>query len=407
MTSNVLVPLLFVQVVEAKDLEAKDMGGTSDPFATIILKNQKYETNFIEKQLNPVWNEFFVLTVEKYENDTIEISIWDKNKYSKSEFMGEIKVKLSTLSDSTIVDEWYKLKSREKQDKETNLGTVHIKFHYRMKGATWYSPAAVSKQPLPPIVCPSHCFLPIEKIDGTAGHLTSFAIQAKDYWDQNITTGGAIFYVEFTICNKPGEAIKNQQIKGGIFVKTPSVSDDKNGKYFVQYEPQRSSHYNVAVTCFGEHIKKSPFTEVYISPGIIDAAHTIIDDTRSIVGSLVHANEEQQFTIIACDKYGNNINKGGDIFEIAITGPRTLHGNVFDRHTGSYDASFTLPVTGHFTINVKVNNENISKSPFNVESVSKKTTVNERSSLLEKPEEKKIMLHYFIKLLNCTSLINI
>lgn len=59
---------LSVTVLQAEDLPALDMGGTSDPYVKVYLlpdKKKKFETKVHRKTLNPVFNETFVFKVSK------------------------------------------------------------------------------------------------------------------------------------------------------------------------------------------------------------------------------------------------------------------------------------------------------------------------------------------------------
>lgn len=56
--------LLNVEVVEAKDLIAKDSNGLSDPFVTLYLSSntsRRYNTSVKPETLNPLWEEHFAL----------------------------------------------------------------------------------------------------------------------------------------------------------------------------------------------------------------------------------------------------------------------------------------------------------------------------------------------------------
>lgn len=67
---NVISLLLYFQlmvgIIQAAELPALDMGGTSDPYVKLFLlpdKKKKFETKVHRKTLNPVFNEQFTFKV--------------------------------------------------------------------------------------------------------------------------------------------------------------------------------------------------------------------------------------------------------------------------------------------------------------------------------------------------------
>lgn len=57
---------LLVGIIQAAELPALDMGGTSDPYVKVFLlpdKKKKFETKVHRKTLNPVFNEQFTFKV--------------------------------------------------------------------------------------------------------------------------------------------------------------------------------------------------------------------------------------------------------------------------------------------------------------------------------------------------------
>lgn len=63
-----LSPLLqlIVGIIQAAELPAMDMGGTSDPYVKVYLlpdKKKKFETKVHRKTLNPCFNEQFIFKV--------------------------------------------------------------------------------------------------------------------------------------------------------------------------------------------------------------------------------------------------------------------------------------------------------------------------------------------------------
>lgn len=55
-----------MEVIQAQELPAMDMSGTSDPYVKVYVlpdKKKKFETKVYRKTLNPVFNETFVFKV--------------------------------------------------------------------------------------------------------------------------------------------------------------------------------------------------------------------------------------------------------------------------------------------------------------------------------------------------------
>lgn len=66
---------LSVGVLQATELPAMDMGGTSDPYVKVYImpeKKKKFETKVHRKTLNPVFNETFVFKVCNNNNNKNE-----------------------------------------------------------------------------------------------------------------------------------------------------------------------------------------------------------------------------------------------------------------------------------------------------------------------------------------------
>lgn len=64
----ILCQQLIVGVLQAQDLAAMDIGGTSDPYVKVYLlpdKKKKFETKVQRKNLCPVFNETFIFKVFK------------------------------------------------------------------------------------------------------------------------------------------------------------------------------------------------------------------------------------------------------------------------------------------------------------------------------------------------------
>jgi len=84
--------LMTVHVIEARDLAVADDNGFSDPYCIITLGKLKRKTKVIKKTLHPKWNESFSL---RKESDRFNISVYDWDRGSSDDFLGEIDVMIT------------------------------------------------------------------------------------------------------------------------------------------------------------------------------------------------------------------------------------------------------------------------------------------------------------------------
>jgi hypothetical protein len=102
---------LSVTVIQAENLPGMDMSGTSDPYVKLYLlpeKKKKVETKVHRKTLNPVFNETFVFKVPFNElpNKTLVFSIYDFDRFSKHDQIGQVLLPLGKIDLGEIVEEW-------------------------------------------------------------------------------------------------------------------------------------------------------------------------------------------------------------------------------------------------------------------------------------------------------------
>lgn len=166
-----LCPLqLTVGILQAAELPALDMGGTSDPYVKVFLlpdKKKKYETKVQKKTLNPAFNETFTFKVralcvpqphpdptaglrwvaegslgliatrwlfpvqvpyQELGGKTLVMAIYDFDRFSKHDIIGEVKVPMNTVDLGQPIEEWRDLQSGEKEE---------------VRAETWNGPAAL------------------------------------------------------------------------------------------------------------------------------------------------------------------------------------------------------------------------------------------------------------------------
>jgi len=127
---------LSVGVMQGADLPGMDMSGTSDPYVKVYLlpdKKKKFETKVHRKTLNPVFNETFTFKVPYAEigSKTLTFAVYDFDRFSKHDQIGQVKVPLNSVDLGKVVEEWRDLTSPDTEsEKENKLGDICFSLRY-------------------------------------------------------------------------------------------------------------------------------------------------------------------------------------------------------------------------------------------------------------------------------------
>lgn len=128
---------LAVAILQCQNLPAMDMGGTSDPYVKIFIlpeKKKKFETKVHRKTLSPVYNETFVFKEIEYADiaeKTIAFQIFDFDRFSKHDQIGELMVPLNSIDLGKVVQEWRDVSPPvNDDDKVINLGEICFSLRY-------------------------------------------------------------------------------------------------------------------------------------------------------------------------------------------------------------------------------------------------------------------------------------
>ncbi|XP_026099284.1 synaptotagmin-2-like isoform X1 [Carassius auratus] len=125
---------LTVGILQAADLLSMDSGGTSDPYVKVFIlpdKKKKFDTKVHKKTLNPVFNETFNFKIPFTEmgGKTLVMSVYDFDRFSKHDVIGEVKIPMNTLDLAQPIEQWRDLDSAEKEEQE-KLGDICISLRY-------------------------------------------------------------------------------------------------------------------------------------------------------------------------------------------------------------------------------------------------------------------------------------
>ena len=90
---------LTVRLIQAKNLPAKDIGGSSDPFVKLSLESKVcefFESKVMRRTLNPKFNQSFKFTnlPSKIHHEKLVLEIYDYDRMLVNDFIGEVRVSL-------------------------------------------------------------------------------------------------------------------------------------------------------------------------------------------------------------------------------------------------------------------------------------------------------------------------
>lgn len=127
---------LAVTVIQAENLPGMDMSGTSDPYVKLYLlpeKKKKVETKVHRKTLNPVFNETFIFKVPFNElpSKTLVFSIYDFDRFSKHDQIGQVIMPLGKIDLGQVIEEWKDIQPPpDDKEAEKNLGDICFSLRY-------------------------------------------------------------------------------------------------------------------------------------------------------------------------------------------------------------------------------------------------------------------------------------
>ncbi|XP_009999554.1 PREDICTED: protein piccolo [Chaetura pelagica] len=130
---------LIIHILQARNLAPRDNNGYSDPFVKVYLlpgrgqvmvvqnasAEYKRRTKYVQKSLNPEWNQTVIyknISTEQLKKKTLEVTVWDYDRFSSNDFLGEVLIELSSVSQLDNTPRWYPLKE---QSENTDHGKPH------------------------------------------------------------------------------------------------------------------------------------------------------------------------------------------------------------------------------------------------------------------------------------------
>jgi hypothetical protein len=189
---------------------------------------------------------------------------------------------------------------------------------------------------------------------GDTADPSEFTIVAFNSDAQRITHGGHAVDVEVT--GPTGKEI------------LATITDKDDGSYEVVYQPVDPGTHIVhailrtKIPLYYDHIKDSPYT-VPVVAGTDAGASLVWGKGLEDVYDTIPAT----FHIKSLDREGNEMGRGGDPYQVKITGPNgEVPAEIVDKGDGTYDVSYAPPDAGLHKIEVTLRNKPVAKSPYTV-----------------------------------------
>ncbi|KAJ8610372.1 hypothetical protein CTAYLR_003875 [Chrysophaeum taylorii] len=135
---RLMIGRLSVKVIEAANLPAADLGGTSDPYVKLILTGrnkwdqewdhkQTWRTKTVKKDLCPRFHAETTFGVPRFDA-VLRVEVYDSDVQSADDLLGSCEVPLKELAGRGLVKNWFSLKI------ETGFtapsAAVHVHLHY-------------------------------------------------------------------------------------------------------------------------------------------------------------------------------------------------------------------------------------------------------------------------------------
>lgn len=125
---------LTVGIKQADSLKAMDLGGSSDPYVKVYIipdKSRTCETKVFRNTLNPIFNEQFTFQISKSSllKSTVVMQVFDFNRFSKHNIIGELRLPLGDVDWNHVIEEWQSLAEPAKFEDE-NLGEICFSLRY-------------------------------------------------------------------------------------------------------------------------------------------------------------------------------------------------------------------------------------------------------------------------------------
>ncbi|XP_046785965.1 ras GTPase-activating protein 4 isoform X6 [Gallus gallus] len=143
-----------------RDLAKKDRNGASDPFVCVSYNGKTQESTVVKKSCYPRWNEAFEFELPDPPAEKLCVEVWDWDLVSKNDFLGKVVVSVQGLQAAGHQEGWFRLQPDTAKPRED-----------RRRGSLGSLQLQVRLRD--ETVLPSHCYQPLVQLlcqEVKAGH---------------------------------------------------------------------------------------------------------------------------------------------------------------------------------------------------------------------------------------------
>ncbi|EEH52441.1 uncharacterized protein MICPUCDRAFT_63907 [Micromonas pusilla CCMP1545] len=92
---------MVVEILAARNLEGTDLGGTSDPYASVALGEITRKTSTAFRTCDPAWGERFEFIAAKaLEDDEVIVTLYDEDLVGAHDFLGQITIPVRAVDEA-------------------------------------------------------------------------------------------------------------------------------------------------------------------------------------------------------------------------------------------------------------------------------------------------------------------
>ena len=83
-----------MKIIAGHNLPDADDFGQSDPYVKIYVPNEiiPRKTKFIKNNLNPKWNEEFIIKIPNNNQQKLLLEVWDKDRMTSDDLLGTVEI---------------------------------------------------------------------------------------------------------------------------------------------------------------------------------------------------------------------------------------------------------------------------------------------------------------------------